>query len=305
MSRQTISFHLSSSIATERGNSNYELVLSPGLEIPHAAKDCTVYLHNLLFNNCLANVSGPLYQNNQVVLTLSGQTPINIDLGPSALSIPDVERLIGEHLYTDQSGMWAALTTAAEALGENVKLASPYELNWNHTIDVTAGIDAIPEAAHLSESNIYLKPVTLFADTVQNRVQAVVLGGLEVTGSLWEKLLGFSSTQIGNNSQAVMTAASVARVDATRAIAFHCPTLCAGTFGTDGKLGGSQLALVPITVGLGQTQSYQVSVPIKLPCRAAGTKVTALNFFLSNEDGDACDLLQDRFEAVVVVEWSI
>eukprot|EP01047_Picozoa_sp_COSAG01_P131351 COSAG01_NODE_61069_length_291_cov_0.828125_1_plen_46_part_01 len=40
-----------------------------------------------------------------------------------------------------------------------------------------------------------------------------------------------------------MTAASVARVDATRAIAFHCPTLCAGTFGTDGKLGGSQLAL--------------------------------------------------------------
>jgi hypothetical protein len=69
--------------------------------------------------------------------------------------------------------MWAALTTAAEALGENVKLASPYELNWNHTIDVTAGIDAIPESDHLSESNIYLKPVTLFADTVQNRVSCM------------------------------------------------------------------------------------------------------------------------------------
>jgi hypothetical protein len=79
------------------------------------------------------------------------------------------------------------------ALGENFQLASPYELNWNHTIDVTAGIDAIPQAAHLSESNIFVKPVTLFADTVQNRVQALVLGGLEVTGSLWEKLLGFSS----------------------------------------------------------------------------------------------------------------
>jgi hypothetical protein len=81
MSKQTISFHLSSSIATERGNSNYELVLSPGLEIPHAAKDCTVYLHNLLFNNCLANVSGPLYQNNQVVLTLSetgGGKPLSL-----------------------------------------------------------------------------------------------------------------------------------------------------------------------------------------------------------------------------------
>jgi hypothetical protein len=141
MAKQTISFHLSSTIATERGNSNYELVLSPGLEIPHAAKDCTVYLHNLLFNNCLANVSGPLYQNNQVALTLGGQT-LNVDLGPSALSIPDVERLIGEHLYADQSGMWEALTTAAEALGENVKLASPYELNWNHTID--AIVDMVP-----------------------------------------------------------------------------------------------------------------------------------------------------------------
>jgi hypothetical protein len=186
-----------------------------------------------------------------------------------------------------QNGMWVALSAAAQAIHSNVQLASPYTSNWNHTIDVTDGIDAIPEAAHLAGSTIYVKPVTLFADTVQNRVQAVVLGGLEVTGSLWEKLLGFSSTQIGNNSQAVMTAASVARVDATRAIAFHCPTLCAGTFGTDGKLGGSQLGLVPITVGLGETQSYQVSVPIKLPCRAAGTKVTALNFFLSNEGGDS------------------
>jgi hypothetical protein len=125
--------------------------------------------------------------------------------------------------------MWVALSAAAQAIHSNVQLASPYTSNWNHTIDVTDGIDAIPEAAHLAGSTIYVKPVTLFADTVQNRVQAVVLGGLEVTGSLWEKLLGFSSTQIGNNSQAVMTAASVARVDATRAIAFHCPTLCACT----------------------------------------------------------------------------
>jgi hypothetical protein len=141
MSKQTISFHLSSSIATERGNSNYELVLSPGLEIPHAAKDCTVYLHNLLFNNCLANVSGPLYQNNQVTLTLGGQT-LNIDLGPSALSSPDVERLIGERLYADQSqnGMWVALAAAAQAIHSNVQLASPYTSNWNHTIDVTDGI---------------------------------------------------------------------------------------------------------------------------------------------------------------------
>jgi hypothetical protein len=78
-----------------------------------------------------------------------------------------------------------------------------------HVLLSNVYVDAIPESDHLSESNIYLKPVTLFADTVQNRVQAVVLGGLEVTGSLWEKLLGFSSTQSGNNSQAVTDGAEL------------------------------------------------------------------------------------------------
>jgi hypothetical protein len=66
-------------------------------------------------------------------------------------------------------------SAAALCDGENVQLPSPYTLDWNHTIDVSAGIDAIPEAAHLSKSNIYVKPVTLFADTVQNRVQAVTI----------------------------------------------------------------------------------------------------------------------------------
>jgi hypothetical protein len=51
--------------------------------------------------------------------------------------------------------MWEALTTAAEALGENVKLASPYELNWNHTIDVTAGIDAIPALSVTKNAKLY------------------------------------------------------------------------------------------------------------------------------------------------------
>ena len=302
---QTVSFHLSSNTAQNRGGGNFELPLSPGLSIPHAVKECTVYLHNMLFNNTIANVSGPLYQNNTLDLAMTGQTAINLTLEAGGFSLNDVERLIAEHLYADQAGMWTALTTAAQALGSHVELANPYTNQWEHTVDRESSINALSQLSTLSASNVYIKPVTLAADTVNNRVLAVVLGGLTVTGTLWQKLLGFGATQTGNNSNALMQAENVAKIDKTRAVAFHCPSLCVGTYSTGGQLGGSQLALIPITVGLGETQSFQVSVPIKLPCRAAGSTLSSLNFFLSNEDGDPVDLLADRFEAVVVVEWTL
>eukprot|EP01047_Picozoa_sp_COSAG01_P095864 COSAG01_NODE_26482_length_712_cov_5.727569_1_plen_105_part_10 len=46
-----------------------------------------------------------------------------------------------------------------------------------------------------------------------------------------------------------------ARIDKTRAVAFHCPSLASGTYGTSGSHGDSQLAVVPITVGIGSVQS--------------------------------------------------
>ena len=78
-----------------------------------------------------------------------------------------------------------------------------------------------------------------------------------------------------------------------------------GTYGTGGLLGGSQLALIPITAKIGETQNWEASVPIKVPCRAAGSTIGHIDFYLSNEDGDPINLLQDRFEAVVVVEWEL
>ena len=41
-----------------------------------------------------------------------------------------------------------------------------------------------------------------------------------------------------------------ARIDKTRAVSFHCPSLASGTYSTTGQMGGSQLAMVPITVGV-------------------------------------------------------
>ena len=102
---------------------------------------------------------------------------------------------------------------------------------------------------------------------------------------------------------ATAVAASAARIDKTRAVTFHCPSLAAGTYSTTGRLGGSQLAMVPIEVGLGEVQSWETSVPIELPSDVAGATRHKLHFFLSNEDGDMVDTLGERFEAVMVLTY--
>ena len=96
-----------------------------------------------------------------------------------------------------------------------------------------------------------------------------------------------------------------ARIDKTRAVSFHCPSLASGTYSTQGQMGGSQLAMVPITVGVGEVQSWEASVPIKLPSSVAGSVRHKIHFFLSNEDGDTISTLGERFEAVMVLEYDV
>ena len=107
---------------------------------------------------------------------------------------------------------------------------------------------------------------------------------------------------LANGAFRIVTAGHNATVDGVRAIGFHCPSLASGTYSTSGKLGGSQLGLVPIDVGIGQVVNWEASIPIEVPCKISGTKLNELHFFLSNEDGKSILLLDGRFEAVVV--WS-
>jgi hypothetical protein len=44
-------------------------------------------------------------------------------------------------------------------------------------------------------------------------------------------------------------------------------------------------------------------VPIKVPCRASGSKIGHLDFYLTNEDTEQINLMGERFEAHVVVHW--
>ena len=318
MPSETISFHLSSDVATQHGGSSrYSLPLAPDLQIP-ATAEATVYLHNLLFNNQLANVDGDLYANNQLNLTfggiIGGITSMPLTLSPGAYSIADIERYIAQQLYANQT-LWTAYNTEVIALtttGALVPqgLANPYNGTW----DLALSYEQIQNFATVAPvgyvgDKFYMKPFTLVADVALNRVAAITATdypNVTVGSTLWEKLFGFSSAQsaVAQQYNNGVVAVSCARVDKSRAIAFHCPSLATGTYSTGGKLGGSQLALVPITSKLGETQNWEANIPIRVPCRAVGSSVGSLDFYLANEDGLPVNLMGDRFEAVVVLEYS-
>jgi hypothetical protein len=153
-----------------------------------------------------------------------------------------------------------------------------------------------------------VKPVTLEADFQANRVRMCFAPGVTIntaaSSTLLSKVLGISSTVASSNSDfRVLTGDTAARIDKTRAVAFHCPSLASGTYGTSGKHGDSQLAVVPITVPVGSVQSWETFNPIRIPSHVAGGPVSALNFYISNEEGERINTLGERFEAVMVVEY--
>ena len=157
-------------------------------------------------------------------------------------------------------------------------------------------------------TKVYEKLVALGADVPTNRVTLRTAGSLQITndaGAMMTDLLGFAATQLGAPTEATETivAANAARIDKNRAVVFHCPSLGGGSYSTAGRMGGSALHMVPITVPLGAVQSWEVSVPIKVDCGIAGSTLAELRCYLATEDGDPVELLGDRWEAVVVLEY--
>jgi len=313
----TISFHLNSTDSIKIDESRYRLNLTPALRIPHEAdKTCTVYLHNLMFNNNLANVDEALYKNDKVALNFDsgGVLSVNITFPAGAYSLQDVERKIAQVIYDNyKTAVWDPMDTAVKKLANTPEgLANPYTSTWEQSLTASevANLSRIPPdvTGRFPSNKFYLKPITIAPDLISNRVVCVAaLPSLTVAkdSTLFTSLLGYSAAQINAWSGGLVTAASAARVDKTRSVAFHVPSLATGTYGTGGALGGSQLALVPITAKLGETQNWEVSVPIEVPCRAAGSTIGHIDFYLANEDGLPINLLQDRFEGVVVVKWKI
>ena len=215
---------------------------------------------------------------------------------------PIVRRL---HLATASSvqrSRWEIALSIDEALAFSSAYPEPRDSNVHKAV-------IVPSESGTAY-DFFVKPVTLEADNTSNRVRMMTCNsGLSIDFSkstLFTKLLGFSDDQTlvtGSPPVASGTAVHPARVDRVRAVSFHCPSLASGTYSTSGKMGGSQLAMVPITAGIGEVQSWEASVPIKIEANVAGSVRHKLYFFLSNEDGLPISLLGDRFEAVMVLEY--
>ena len=141
-----------------------------------------------------------------------------------------------------------------------------------------------------------------------NRVTLRTAGSLQITndsGAMMTDLLGFAPTQLGAPTEATETivASNAAKIDKNRAVVFHCPSLGGGSYSTAGRRGGSALQMVPIDVPLGAVQVWETSNPIRVECGISGSTLAELRCYLTTEDGDPIELLGDRWEAVLVLEY--
>ena len=192
------------------------------------------------------------------------------------------------------SAFWSTINSHQSA---SAQLADPDNASqWKLATDGTLSSDGIA----------YLKIVELIPDTELNRCKLQCAPQVQVvSGGLATEVLGFESSQLGVNTEgpAIVTATGAAKVDRTRAVVFHAPTLAAGSYSTSGKRGGSALAMIPVTAPLGTVQSWEASVPVKVPSGISGTSVTHMTVFLSNEDGEALNLLADRWSAQLILSY--
>eukprot|EP01050_Picozoa_sp_SAG11_P000625 SAG11_NODE_21_length_25065_cov_3.589081_26_plen_131_part_00 len=127
-------------------------------------------------------------------------------------------------------------------------------------------------------------------------------------------VLGFEATQLGTGTTGApvtstapngnqIQAANTARVDKNRCVVFHAPTLAAGSYSIAGKRGGSAIAMVPITAPVGDVQAWEAIVPVQVPSNIAGSSLSNLTVFLSNEDGEKLNLLADRWSAQLILSF--
>ena len=68
-------------------------------------------------------------------------------------------------------------------------------------------------------------------------------------------------------------------------------------------LGGSAIAMVPIDSKPGDVQSWECEVPVQVPARVAGTSLSHITVFLSNEDGEKLNLMGDRWSAQLILSF--
>eukprot|EP01046_Picozoa_sp_COSAG06_P020380 COSAG06_NODE_1488_length_9290_cov_4.140899_8_plen_547_part_00 len=228
-------------------------------------------------------------------------TTTTVTLGIDAYELPDFERAIAAGAKAD-SAFWAAANSHLPTTKPNTILVNPSANDARYAKEVTAAESGDPGPSN----KLYAKLVSLKADVGADRVILQCAPNVEVVGGgLPTKVLGFSASQLGFATEGPkeLKAANAAHVDRTRAVLFHAPGISAGSYSTEGKRGGSALAMVPIDVEVGATQSWEAKVPVKIPSNVAGSNITHLTVMLSNEDGEQLSFMGDRWSAQLILSF--
>ena len=233
-----------------------------------------------------------LYQDDIVSTTVS----LDID----AYELADFELAIAKGAKAD-TAFWAKVTSHLPTTKPPTVLVNPDVRTAKYKKQVAAAESGDPLGG-----STYVKLLDLQPDVGADRIIATCAPNIEITGgALPTRVFGFDATQLGFTTEGPkqVKAQHAARIDRTRAILFHAPTIAAGSYSTEGKQGGSAIAMIPIDSAVGDTQSWECAVPVHVPARIAGTSLSHITVFLSNEDGEKLSLMGDRWSAQLILSF--
>lgn len=120
----------------------------------------------------------------------------------------------------------------------------------------------------------------------------------------WRGIMLFAGSLTFKSGEDPITGTNAAKIDNTRQVSVHLPGLASGSYDRDGNERGAQVASVPIRAAPGDSESWEVSTPLFMPCRIAGSELTSISWYVTNETGQRIDLQDGHMEATVVLKWA-
>jgi hypothetical protein len=161
-----------------------------------------------------------------------------------------------------------------------------------------------------------VKPFTFKHDTISNKLMVIVLGAVNIldTSTLFTDLLGFDKSlwpapypadkHSPHGRLGIWTATHAPRLDMTRSLTFHCPTMIESTYSADGKFSGSQVASIPITVSANMTEVWNASFANAVPCKNQGSTISQVDYYITDQEGREVNMQKSSFQGSLLVEWS-
>ena len=161
-----------------------------------------------------------------------------------------------------------------------------------------------------------VKPFTFKHDTISNKLMVIVLGAVNILDSstLFTDLLGFDKSlwptpnptdkHSPHGRLGIWTATHAPKLDMTRSLTFHCPTMIESTYSADGKISGSQVASIPITVSANMTEVWNASFANPVPCKNSGSTISQVDYYITDQEGREVNMQKSSFQGSLLVEWS-